>query len=610
MNNGYTGNLLRVNLTREDFQIENPEENFYRRYIGGEGFVAYYLLKEIKSKIDPLSSENKLIFANGPLTGTHIPGSGRNCVGAKSPLTGGFGEADVGGYWGAELKKAGFDAIIVEGKAKSPVYVWIHDQDCEILDAQKVWGSTTGDTEAWIKENHKDNLIRVSSIGQAGENKVRFACIINDIRNAAGRTGMGAVMGSKNLKAIAIRGFNKPNVSSKDKIKQILNDCGEVFKQTAAYFSFGTGGDLIESFAKSGNLPTRNFRDGDFAFAKDIDPRRMSETFGLKRDTCYACPIRCKKVIGFDSPIKVDPLYGGPEYETIASFGSNCGIKDLASICKANELCNKFSLDTISTGGVISFFMECSEKGLIRDSEVKPKFGDPDAMLKLIEMIAYREGIGDILAEGVKNAAAIFGEDTLDYAIHVKGQEIPMHEPRLKQGLGVGYAISPTGAEHMTNLHDTSIVNTPVPSLGVLEPLELNNLGYKKVRALISFSNWRVVENSLMLCHFSPYSVNQETALIEAVTGWDITSWELMKLGERITNMARIYNIREGFGKKDDRLPSRFYQPHTSGELSKTKIGEEEFQKAIESYYEMMGWNNEGIPSMSKLAELDLDWLF
>ena len=610
MKNGYTGNILRVNLNKEDFQIENPEEIFYRRYIGGEGFVAHYLLKEIQSEIDPLSSLNKLIFANGPLTGTHIPGSGRNCVGAKSPLTGGFGESDVGGFWGAELKKAGFDAIIIEGRAKNPVYIWIHDQNCEILDAQKVWGTTTGNTEAWIKKTHEDKLIRVSSIGQAGENKVRFACIINDIRNAAGRTGMGAVMGSKNLKAIAIRGFKKPNISNKDEIKQILNDCGEAFKQTAAYLSFGTGGDLIDSFAKSGNLPTRNFRDGNFAYGKDIDPRKMNETFGLNRDTCYACSIRCKKVIGFNTPIKVDPLYGGPEYETIASFGSNCGINDIASICKANELCNKFSLDTISTGGVISFMMECSEKGLIRDSEVLAKFGDADSMIKLIEMIAHREGIGDILAEGVKNAAAIFGEETYKYAIHVKGQEVPMHEPRLKQGLGLGYAVSPTGAEHMINLHDTSIVNNGIPSLGISEPLKLDDLGYKKIRALINLSNWRIVENSLMICHFSPYSVNQETALLGAVTGWDITSWELMKLGERVINMARMFNIREGFGKKDDKLPMRFSEPHTSGELSKMRIDEEKFHKAIDSYYEMMGWNNEGIPLISKLAELDLDWLF
>jgi aldehyde:ferredoxin oxidoreductase len=503
----------------------------------------------------------------------------------------------------------GLDAMIIEGRAKSPVYLWIHDQDCEILDAQKIWGTTTGETEVWIKKTHEDKLIRVCSIGQAGENKVRFACIINDMRNAAGRTGMGAVMGSKNLKAIAIRGLKKPNLSNRNKIKLILDDCNEAFKQTAAYFSFGTGGDLIDSFAKSGNLPTRNFRDGNFAFGKDIDPKKISETFGLKRDICYACPIRCKKVIGIEEPIKVNPLYGGPEYETIASFGSNCGISDMASICKANELCNKYSLDTISTGVVISYFMECSENGLIDDNEVKPKFGDTDSMLKLIEMIPHREGIGDILAEGVKKAATFFGEETFKYAIHVKGQEIPMHEPRLKQGLGVGYAVSPTGAEHMTNFHDTSIVTNAVPSLGVLEPLELNDLGYKKVGALISFSNWRVVENSLMLCHFNPYSVNQETTLLGAVTGWDITTWELMKLGERITNMARVFNIRQGFETKDDKLPSRFFESHTSGELSKIKIEEDKFQKAIDSYYEMMGWSNQGIPTISKLASLDLDWL-
>ncbi|UCC19120.1 MAG: aldehyde ferredoxin oxidoreductase family protein [Promethearchaeota archaeon] len=618
MVNGYSGNILRVDLTNQETSIEHPDDVFYRRYIGGEGFVVYYLLKELKAGIDPLSPENKLIFATGPLTGYAIPGTGRNSVGAKSPLTGGFGEAEVGGHWGAELKHAGFDAIIIEGKAKNPVYLWIQDGEAEIKDANHLWGKVTGEVEALIKKELEDKFIRVAQIGPGGERLVRYACVINDLRNAAGRSGMGAVMGSKNLKAIAVRGHKKLEVHNKDKLREKIKEFNELaYKSVSGYFKHGTGGGIMEQFAKSGNLPTRNFRDGDFSGAEALDPSIMKEEINLTMEACYACSIQCKKVVNIGEPWKVDPKYGGPEYESIAAFGSNCGIDDIKAVCKANELCNKYSLDTISTGVSIGFAMECYENGILSEKDtngIKLNFGNGEAMVQMTEMIAKREGLGDILAEGVRRAAEKIKNGAPQFAMHVKGQEIPMHEPRLKPGLGIGYAISPTGAEHMANIHDNSFANEraiPLHSaIGILEPIDMNDLSAKKVRILAYYSNWRNLYNALLICYFLPWDYVDVPEIVRSVTGWYTTTWEMMKVGERIITMARIFNIREGFSKKDDCVPQRFFQPHRSGALAETALKSEEFENAVQIYYEMMGWNNKGIPTKIKLEELDIGWLY
>ncbi|MFX1411250.1 MAG: aldehyde ferredoxin oxidoreductase C-terminal domain-containing protein, partial [Promethearchaeota archaeon] len=386
-------------------------------------------------------------------------------------------------------------------------------------------------------------------------------------------------------------------------------------KNLAAVFTFGTGGEIMEYFATIGNLPIRNFRDGEFSKALKIDPKTIHDTIGLGKEACYACSIRCKKVVQIDEPWNIDPIYGGPEYETIAAFGSNCGIDDINAICKASEICNKYSLDTISTGVTIGFAMECYENGILTEKEVngiKLNFGNAKAMIQMVKMIGKREGLGKILGEGVKRAAEKIGNGAEKYAIHVKGQEVPMHEPRLKQGLGLGYAVSPTGAEHMANLHDTSITSKERISnfapLGILEPLALDDLGPKKVRAVMYVTNWQVVENSLIMCFFNAFSVDTLKGILNAVTGWNTTTWELMKLGERITTMARVFNIREGLTKDDDWLPERFFKPTTSGTLSKTAINPEEFENARSTYYKMMGWDDNGIPTTSKLEELDIEW--
>ena len=612
---GYLGRILRVNLSKDKLSIEYPDEIFYRRYLGGEGFVAYYLLKELKPGIDPLGPENKLIFAAGPVTGVPIAGNSRNSIGAKSPLTGGFGESEVGGYWGAELKHAGFDAVIIEGKASSPVYLWIHDGEAEIRDASHIWGLETGDAQHVIREELNDNLVRVALIGPGGENLVRYACIMVDLKDAAGRTGMGAVMGSKNLKAVAVRGSGRIEVSDKRILTELSKHLIQKVEDMRLH-EYGTG-SLFEEYAASGNLPIQNFRDGEFQNAAALSAKNVKATVRVGMEGCYACPIRCKKIVKIDEPFTVDPAYGGPEYEALASLGSNCGVDDLKAVCKANEICNRFSIDVISAGVSIAFAMECYENGLISDKEtggLKLKFGNAEALVRMVEMIGRREGLGDLLAEGVKRASEKIGKDSERFAMHVKGQEIPMHEPRFKKALGVGYAVSPTGADHMHNIHDTSLTSdsqemSVFAELGILEPIPLEKLCPGKIRALIYAVDWRVLDNCLLLCNFVPWDYIQKTSIVRAVTGWNTTAWELMKTGERITTMARVFNIREGFGRKDDWLPERFFNPRISGTLSDTAIDPEKFREAIDTYYKMMGWDENGVPTREKLEELDIGWV-
>ncbi|MFC1953533.1 aldehyde ferredoxin oxidoreductase family protein [Chloroflexota bacterium] len=447
MANGYNGKILRVNLSDRSLTTELIDEEFCRKYLGGAGFVAHYLWKELPAGIDPLSPDNRIIFATGPLTGLPISGSGRNCVGSKSPLTGGIAKAEVGEFWGYELKRAGYDAVIIEGKAESPVYLWIHDGEASIENANELWGRETKETQQIIRNTHGDRLIRVALIGPGGENLVRYACVMNGLYDAAGRGGIGAVMGSKNLKAIAVRGKKAPGKRENKTITNLKKWLGENRQLSRIFWEAGTGIGM-DGFELIGNLPVCNFRDGLFPNVKDIDAFAVMNRFGVKMDACYACTIRCKKRIKIESPYKVDPEYGGPEYETLASLGSNCGIDNLEAIAKGNELCNAYSLDTISAGSAIAFAMECFENGLLNSKDtggMELKFGDEKVMLKLLEMITRREGIGDLLADGVARAAKKIGRGAEKYAMEVKGLEAGMHEPRAKPGLGIGFMLNPHG---------------------------------------------------------------------------------------------------------------------------------------------------------------------
>jgi aldehyde:ferredoxin oxidoreductase len=613
---GYTGKILRVNLSDSKIQAETPEENFYRRYFGGRALIAYYLLKEMKPKVDPLGPENKLIFATGVLTGAPFSGSGRNSVGAKSPLTGAYGDAEVGGFWGAELKHAGFDAVIVEGKAKNPVYLWVHDGQAEIKDAKHLWGKEIGQSQELIRKELQDQTIRTTQIGPAGERLVRYACVINDLKHAAGRSGMGAVMGSKNLKAIAAKGKERVKTADLKRIRDMAVWLNENMPKLASNLhNYGTGA-VMDAFAATGNLPYHNFRDGEFPNPDAIDAKTLKKTVGIGMETCFACTVRCKKVVKIDGKLKVDPIFGGPEYETLASLGSDCGIDDLPAICKGHELCQRYGLDTISVGATIAFAMECYENGIITKKDtggIELKFGNVDAMLQLLDLIARREGIGDLLAEGVKKAAEKLGARAEKFAIHVKGLEAPMHEPRLKRALGLGYATSPTGADHVHNIHDTMFDENllkDMRSLGVLELVPIEDFGPAKIRVFRYFTAWRHLHNCLVLCIFPPWNYEQKVELVKAVTGWNTTAFELWKVGDRALNMTRAFNFREGFTVKDDWLPDRFFHPHDVGALSKTAVDPEQFRRARRTYYVMNGWNEEtGAPTREKLEELDVGWV-
>ena len=627
MPNGYNGKILRVDLTSGTVTVEEPGEIVYRTYLGGGGLASYYLLRELKPGIDPLSADNILVFASSVISGAPIAGMVRYTVAAKSPLTGAYGEAEAGGFWGPELKFSGFDAVIITGKAAKPSYLWINDGKVEIRSAEKIWGLETGPAQEMIRDELKEKRARVALIGPAGENLVRYACVVNELKHINGRTGMGAVMGSKNLKAVAVRGTKKMDIHDPEKLRELSKNLTELIGQhgpSKMYRKLGTP-QFVMPLNTQGILPTRNFRTGFFEGAEKISGERMTETILKREEGCYACSVRCKRVVEVSSgPYATSGNYGGPEYETLSSLGSLLCIDDLAAIAKGHELCNRYALDTISTGVAIGFAMECFEKGILTRADtggIEFTFGNPDAMIKGIEWIAFRKpGLGNLLADGVKAAAAKLGQGSERFSLHIKGQELPMHDPRGKIGQGLSFAVSPTGADHLRAPHDTPY-QAPGPQLdriaplGILEPVPARELGPRKARnfTYLHFI-WSLYE-SLGVCNFVAGPVLALTLpklveVVQAVTGWETSLWELMKVGERTVNMARVFNLREGFGRKDDTLPDRLFEPLESGALQGIGIDRREFEELLTLYYEAMGWDpKDGVPTRGRLAELNLFWL-
>jgi aldehyde:ferredoxin oxidoreductase len=615
---GYFGKILKVDLTTGRIEVEEPPESFYRRYLGANGFVGYYLLKEVPKGADPLGPDNVLVFAAGPMTGVPVAGAGRNAMGAKSPLTGGYGEADVGGYFGAELRHAGYDAVIVSGKAESPVYLWIHDGEAELRPADHLWGLQTKDCQEAVRAELGDKRVRLAMIGPGGEKLVRYACVINDVTRAAGRTGLGAVMGSKNLKCVAARGRAAVPLGDKDGVNALGRWMGEHWKDTMEGMrDLGTPGGLVD-LSTIGALPTRNFQDGQFEGAEEIGGERMRDTILVDRPSCYACPIHCKREVEVnDEEYQVDPAYGGPEYETLGAFGSNCGVDDLRAIAKANELCNAYGVDTISAGMAVSFAMECFENGLLTLEEtggLELRFGNAQAMVELTRQICEREGIGDLLAEGPTRAAKQIGGDAEAFVLDVKGQPLPMHEGRTRHGQALGYAVSPTGADHMHNIWDESLdrdeLSEDWQSMGIYEPVPRTELNANKVRAFVVQSNWQWFINTVGCCMFIPWSRDQYVELVRTITGWETNLWELLKTAERGVTMARVFNLREGLSRADDVLPRRLAVPFVSGTVNEKGVDPEVLDENLNIYYGMMGWDPEtGEPTDAKLHELDIAWV-
>ena len=613
---GYSGKTLRVNLNAGTISVDEHDENFYRTYFGGRGVIAYYLLKEAPVGADPLGPENMLIFAPGVITGSPAAGCGRNSIGAKSPLTGLFGEVEVGGFFGAELKHAGYDGVVVEGKSTKPVYLWLQDGQTEIRDASHLWGMTTAESHEAICDELGDGRVRTAQIGPGGEKMVRYACIMGDVRHAGGRAGLGAVMGSKNLKAVAVRGRGGLDLADPEKVRSLAHWMAQNWKGSRLMFNeHGTAGQVMGLNA-SGALPTRNFHEGVFEGAEKISGEAMSETILTNRESCYACPIRCKRVVEAKEPYDVNPAYGGPEYETIAALGSLCCVDDLVAIAKANELCNAYSVDTISAGGAIAFAMECFENGLLTEEDtggIDLRFGNADAMVKVMEMICKREGIGDLLAEGVYPVAKKLGPQAMSYAMHIKGQGLPLHEPRFKQAMGIAYALSPTGADHLQTFHDSQYAKRGagldyLKPIGLLEPMPTTELSSRKIRYMVYGQHWRSFFNMAVYCLIVPYSFGQMVDLVNGVTGWDTSVFELLKAGERGTTLARVFNVREGLRSDQDTLPERMFEPFTSGPLKGVAVDRSQAANAIQEYYSIMGWDGEGVPTVAKLDELNVSW--
>ncbi len=634
MPHGYNKSVLHVDLTAGDLAIEEPDELFYRKYMGGSAMGLYYLLKEMPPDVDPMGPDNVLTLCLSVITGAPISGQSRLTASAKSPLTGCVGDAQSGGFFPAEMKFAGFDGIVVKGKAEKPVYLWIHDGQAELRDASHLWGRVTGDVEDLLKEELGDDKIQVLQTGPGGENGVRFAAIMSMSNRANGRTGMGAVMGSKNLKAVAVRGTRKPRIADKEALNRLARWGVDNLPQSdiAGLGKYGTaqttGGQQTD-----GGLPTHNWASGVFDGWEALDGPTMYDTVlrgtaeGKQdrqgRDTCYACTVRCKRVVEIaEGPYQVDPRYGGPEYETTSTLGSCCGISDLAAVSKANELCNKYGLDTISCGATIAWAMECFEEGLLTLEDtggIELGFGNAEAMVKMTELIAKREGFGDILAEGSARAAARIGRDTERFLTTSKNQEAPAHMPQVKRSLALMYAVNPFGADHQSHEHDPAYEPYPerMPELGLLDPQPDLALNAEVVRYALVTQHFYSATDSLNVCQFvyGPawhlYSASQLVEVIRAVTGWETSLYELMKVGERRLNMLRAFNAREGIGREADTLPDRFFdRPLKDGPSDGYVLNREEWQQAVDTYYAMCGWDPEtGYPTRATLESLSIGWV-
>lgn len=626
---GYIGKILRINLTTNRVSQDQLLEDDLKKYVGGRGFAIRILFEELKPGIDALGPENKLVYATGPLTATGFPLNSRWIVAAKSPLTGIWGESTCGGSFAVQLRKAGYDTLLVEGAASSPVYINVLDDRVEIKDASALWGKATLETEVAIahdlglKERREDNPA-VLCIGPAGEKLVKIAAVMHTAHRAAGRTGLGAVMGSKKLKAIAVRGTRKVQVAEPQKIKEItkkvLSEC--MTNKTLLRFSKYGQADFVDSLQEMGMLPTKNFQKGTFEHFRNINGEAMANTILKRRATCSQCPVACKREVEvLEGPYApVDPGYGGPEYETLASLGSLLLINDLKAISKGNQLCNAYGLDTISTGVIIAWLMECYERGIISESDIdgiQASWGNIEATLMLIEKIAKRDGVGDLLAEGIRKAAQKIGKGSKRYAMEIKGLEVPMHEPRVKKGLGLSYATSIRGACHMQAFHDPSFEQENIaPEIGISKALNRHDTSRKKVKAIKLSQDWVAVTNSLLLCT-SPawvgFNYTRPAFIIEAlnaITGWKFKPSDLMVVGERINNLCRCFNSREGISRKDDYLPPRFTEdPLPDGPSKGQRISKKELENMLNEYYELRGWDKEtGKPTKQKLKELDLEF--
>lgn len=620
---GYAGKILRVNLTEGQLSEEEFTEELARGFLGGRGVGARLLLQELEPGVDPLGVKNKLVFVAGPITGTSIPGNTRFMIMTKSPLTGLFGQTNCSGSFGRQLKRAGYDAVVMEGKASEPVYLLIHDDEVEIRHATHLWGLPTAKTEDLIKDELHDNKLWVACIGPAGEKLVRFACVMSDAHRAAGRTGTGAVMGSKNLKAIAVRGTGTVSVADPGEVRRLARWVSTLARKDPAaqlLARYGTSGS-VRPYQELGILPTKNYQEGVFAGYDQLSGETLARTILQGTTHCEGCPIPHDRLVEVkESPYgAINPRYGGAEYETVTALGSMCMVDDLVAVNKANEICNMYGVDTISAGLVIAWVMECYERGTMGSEDLNGmelRWGDAHAMLALLEKICRREGIGELLGEGVRRAAERIGRGSGQYAMHVRGLEIAMHEPRGKKGMYLIYtAANPRGGGHTEATSDTLFErDNAIPELGITKGLSRFSIA-GKAEIVKKASELRTVIDAAGLCmlvldpSLGKGDCTHLVEILNAVIGFDFTLSELMQIAERANNMARAFNVLQGSRRDDDILPVRFSQPLPVGASARETIDKQSMEYMLGEYYELCGWTADGVPSRGRLLELGLEWV-
>lgn len=598
---GWIGKMLRVNLSQGDWRVEDLNRQLAVKFIGGRGLGSKILYDEIDPRIDPLSPSNKLILATGPLTGTSASAAGRYMAITKSPLTGTIACSNSGGHFGPELKFAGFDLIIVEGKAKEPVYLFIEDGRVEIRDATHLWGKTTHEATDQIRAE-TDMDAKVACIGPAGEKLVRFACIINDKHRAAGRSGVGAVMGSKHLKAIAVKGSGSVLIADKEAFRKATLDGFQKVKAnpvtSTGLPTYGTA-ILVNVINQHGLFPTRNFQEGVFEGAEKISGETLAQQILIRNQGCFACPIACGRVTRSNHP-KFAYAGEGPEYESDWALGACCGVDSIDAIGKANYLCDTLGLDPISVGVTIACAMEMFERGILTSKEVGRSlyFGDAEAMVEMVKQTGYREGFGDALAEGSYRLAEKFGHP--EYSMSVKKQEFPAYDGRGAQGMGLQYATSNRGACHVRGyMISPEIMGAPQK----LDPFETEEkAGWTK-----AFQDTTAVVDSSGICLFNTFAIGvpEIAEYLKAATGIEVTQEELMRVGERVWNLERLFNLKAGITGKEDRLPDRIVkEPLPSGPAKGQVV---RLEKMLPEYYELRGWDKEGVPTPEKLKELGLE---
>lgn len=609
---GYAGKILRINLSNKKFHIEDLDLSLAKSLLGCLGIASKIMLEEVDPGVEPFSPENKLIFLTGVLTGSTAPAACKSIVVSRSPLTNIWGESVFSANTGIEIKRAGYDMLIIDGASDKPVYLWIHDDNIEIRDASGFWGMDTYTTCEAIKNDLGEKKAAVVCIGPAGENLVRISSIISDNGRAAGRCGLGAVMGSKNLKAIAALGSKNIEVANPSLLNDLRKEIISITRERLRALSdYGTARGVV-AFEEMGNLPIKNWTKGRFQGAEKISGMRMAETILVGRKACFACHIACGRYIRV-SEGPYAPLEGyGPEYETIAALGSLCMNDNLESIAKANDLCNRFGLDTISTGATIAFAMECYERGIITKDDtggIELNWGDSDAIIKVIELIGRREGIGAILGEGSKRAAEKIGEAAERYAMHVKGLEIPMHSPYRFKEMGLQYAVSERGACHLRGLSMLPARGILFPDIGFDRQVDGFSIEGKAHLVKVMQDICRVVD-ALGLCKFvylfGGVPLRRLPQLYTAVTGWETSLDDLMRAGERIWILQRIFNVRMGVRRKDDMLPKRFLEEPLNEGAAKGQIVE--LEPMLNEFYVERGLDNEGKPKMEKVLELGLNF--